>query len=590
MTLRSVRARWSSGAWLATAGGILLALLSAPVRVAAAQSCENLAGLAMPAATIVKSEIVQAGAPPFNAPRAFCRVQLTMTPTSDSDIKAEVWLPLDGWNGKLQAVGNGDAAGVISYAAMTEALSRGYATSSTDTGHVGNSMEFALGHREKYVDFGYRSLHEMTLKAKAVVHEFYGTPPRRSYWNGCSQGGRQGITEAGRYPSDYDAIIAGAAAIDYMQLHAARMALNVFVHRSADSYIPPEKYPAIHLAALKACDALDGLTDGLIEDPTQCRFDPAVLLCKAGDDPSCLTPAQVETARGMYASIKDPSTGRVVSPALLQPGSELGWGRLAGPEPLRNAIEPFKYVVFNDPKWDWHLFSLAADLPRALLADGSIINFTDPNLKQFFDRGGKLLMYHGWADPQVTPLDSITYFNDVLQTAGESSRGKSIQLYMEPGMNHCWGGEGPDTFDVVGVLEQWVQTGTAPARIIASHSTESVVDRTRPLCPYPQVATYKGTGSIDSAENFRCGLMHHKQQGAGGAPDTSDGGQPEATDHRSLPDGHGAVTARARSVGRHRQEPTVALLSRHRHGTARDPRAIRSAPGHRRTGATPEES
>jgi feruloyl esterase len=504
MTLRSVRARWSSGAWLATAGGILLALLSAPVRVAAAQSCENLAGLAMPAATIVKSEIVQAGAPPFNAPRAFCRVQLTMTPTSDSDIKAEVWLPLDGWNGKLQAVGNGDAAGVISYAAMTEALSRGYATSSTDTGHVGNSMEFALGHREKYVDFGYRSLHEMTLKAKAVVHEFYGTPPRRSYWNGCSQGGRQGITEAGRYPSDYDAIIAGAAAIDYMQLHAARMALNVFVHRSADSYIPPEKYPAIHLAALKACDALDGLTDGLIEDPTQCRFDPAVLLCKAGDDPSCLTPAQVETARGMYASIKDPSTGRVVSPALLQPGSELGWGRLAGPEPLRNAIEPFKYVVFNDPKWDWHLFSLAADLPRALQADSSIINFTDPDLKRFFDRGGKLLMYHGWADPQVTPLNTITYFNDVLHTAGEASRGKSIQLYMEPGMNHCRGGEGPDTFDAVGALEQWVQTGSAPARILALHSTESVVDRTRPLCPHPQVATYKGTGSIDSAANFRC--------------------------------------------------------------------------------------
>jgi feruloyl esterase len=206
----------------------------------------------------------------------------------------------------------------------------------------------------------------------------------------------------------------------------------------------------------------------------------------------------------MYASIKDPSTGRVVSPALLQPGSELGWARLAGPEPLRNAIEPFKYVVFNDPKWDWHLFRLAVDLPRALEADSSIIDFTDPNLKRFFDHGGKLLMYHGWADPQVTPLNSVTYFNDVLQAAGESSRGKSIQLYMEPGMNHCWGGEGPDTFDVVNELEQWEQTGNAPARIIASHSNESVVDRTRPLCPYPQVATYTGTGSIDSAANFRC--------------------------------------------------------------------------------------
>jgi feruloyl esterase len=161
-------------------------------------------------------------------------------------------------------------------------------------------------------------------------------------------------------------------------------------------------------------------------------------------------------------------------------------------------------VVFNDPKWDWRAFSLATDLRRALQADGGVINFTDPNLEPFFDRGGKLLMYHGWADPQVTPLTTIRYFNDVLKTAGESTRGKSIELYMQPGMNHCWGGEGPDTFDALGALEQWVETGQAPRRIIASHWNESAVDRTRPLCPYPQVAVYTGTGSIDSADNFRC--------------------------------------------------------------------------------------
>jgi feruloyl esterase len=429
---------------------------------------------------------------------------MTMTPTSDSKIHVEIWIPIEGWNGKFEAVGNGDAAGVISYGAMREAVNRGFATSSTDTGHAGNSMAFALGHREQYIDFGYRSVHEMTIKAKAIISSLYGIPPRLSYWNGCSQGGRQGITEAGRYPSDYDAIVAGAPAIDYMQLHAVRMALNVFVHRSPDAYIPPEKYPAIHRAALAACDALDGVRDGLIEDPTRCRFDPGVLECSTGDAMSCLTRPQVETARGIYAPITDQSTGRVVSPALLQPGSELGWARLAGPEPLGNAVEPFKYVVFNDPNWDWHAFRLAADLPRALEADAGIINYTDPNLEPFFKRGGKLLLYHGWADPQITPLNTTAYFDSVLDRTGTRSRGRSIQLYMEPGVNHCWGGDGPDTFDVVGALERWEESGHAPARIIASHSTDTSVDRMRPLCPYPEVASYKGSGSIDSAENFRC--------------------------------------------------------------------------------------
>ncbi len=446
--------------------------------------------------------VVGAGEAPFRAPRAFCRVQVTATPTTDSDIKVEVWMPLQGWNGRLLAVGNGDAGGAISYAAMTNALGRGYATSSTDTGHIGNSMAFALGHRQKYVDFGYRSLHEMTVQAKAIIDAFYGTPPLRSYWNGCSQGGRQGITEAARYPSDYDAIIAGAPAIDYMRLHAARMALNQFVHRSEASYIPPEKYPTIHRAVLAACDAVDGLRDGLIQDPTRCGFDPRVLACTTGDAPSCLTAAQVETARGMYSPIK--ASGQTVSPALLQPGSELEWGRLAGPEPLRNAVEPFKYVVFSDPTWDWHSFSLSKDLPRALLVDGGVINLTNPDLVAFFDRGGKLMMYHGWADPQVTPLNSVRYFKQVLKATGEQRERRSIELYMEPGVSHCWGGEGPDAFDVVGALEQWEETGVAPSRIIASQSIGTNATRTRPLCPYPQVATYSGVGSTDSAENFHC--------------------------------------------------------------------------------------
>jgi feruloyl esterase len=406
------------------------AALTLSIRALAAASCESLAAHHLEAATITNAETVPADAEPFYISRAFCRVRITMTPTRDSDIKAEVWLPATDWNGQFQAVGNGDAAGVVSYDEMAAALARGFATSSTDTGHVGNSMAFALGHREKYIDFGYRATHEMTVQAKAVISAYYGESPSRSYWNGCSQGGRQGITEAARYPADFDGVIAGAPALQHMQLHAERLALNRFVHRSADSYIPPEKYALIHRAALDACDARDGVSDGVIGDPTRCRFDPGVLECKGDDEPSCLTTAQVETARGLYSPLRDPADGRDVSAPLLLPGSELGWARLAGPEPLRNAVEPFKYVVFNDSGWDWRAFRLNSDLPRALEADGGVINYTNPNLNAFFARGGKLLMYHGWSDPQVPALGSVAYFNAVLTAAGASSRGRSIQLYM----------------------------------------------------------------------------------------------------------------------------------------------------------------
>ena len=505
MDVRCVAAAARRHVVSAAVGATLAAWFAASLEATASRPCERLRGLLLAAdATVTDARPVSPHTAPFLAARAFCRVFVTITPTADSDIKAEVWLPVRGWNHKFQAVGNGDAAGVISYDAMAEAIRRGYATSSTDTGHVGNTMAFALGHRDKYVDFGYRAVHEMTIHAKTIVEAFYGVAPVRSYWNGCSQGGRQGITEAIRYPADFDGIIAGAPAIAHMQLHAARLALNRFVHRSRDSYIPPEKYSAIHQAALNACDALDGLVDGLIATPATCRFDPAVLRCRDGDDRSCLTTAQIETARGMYAPIIDPATGTVVSAALLQPGSELGWGRLAGPEPLANAVEPFKYVVFKNAGWDWREFRLSTDLPEALRVDAGVINRTDPNLQRFFDDGGKLLLYHGWSDPQIPPLATVAYFNAVLRATSAARRGTAIELYMEPGVNHCWGGDGPDTFDPVGALDQWVRSGRAPAQITALHASDAGVDRTRPLCPYPQVALYTGNGNIDQAENFRC--------------------------------------------------------------------------------------
>jgi feruloyl esterase len=481
-----------------------------------AASCESLASLKLPDSTITSATTVAPGAfaPPTSALPgavwqfltlpAFCRVVATLTPSSDSDIKVEVWLPVAGWNGKFQAVGNGGFAGVISYSALAAALRDGYATASTDTGHQGNTAAFALGHPEKVIDFADRAVHVMTVQAKAILSAYYGNAPRLSFWNGCSQGGRQAITEAAKYPSDFDGIVAGASGINWMRLLVARMVINVVVHRSEDSYIPSDKYALIHEAVLKACDALDGVKDGVIENPTVCHFDPKVLVCKGADGPNCLNPAQVETAKALYSPIKNPKTGAEVMPALLQPGSELGWAILAGPEPIRYSTETFQYLVFKDPKWDWHSFNPATDIDRALKVDNGLLEFTDSNVKPFFDRGGKLLMYHGWADPQVTPMNSVNYFNDVVRKLGAGVVGKSIELYMVPGMNHCGGGPGTDTFDKMAAIEQWIAGGTAPKQILASHLTNKTVDRTRPLCPYPQIATYKGINSTDDAANFVC--------------------------------------------------------------------------------------
>jgi feruloyl esterase len=403
-------------------------------------------------------------------------------------------------------VGNGGWAGVISYASLAQAVAAGYAGASTDTGHVGNTAAFAVGHPEKVVDMGYRAVHEMTVKAKAVMDAFYGSGPKLSVWNGCSFGGRQGITEAQRYPADYDAIVAGAPAVNWMRLHGVRMAINQRAHASEDSYITPDKYPAIHTAMLNACDASDGVEDGVVEDPTRCHFDPKVLECKGTNGPGCLTPGQVLTARALYAPLKSTKTGATIFPSLLLPGSEPNWATLAGPEPVITAFEAFQYVVFKDPAYDPHRFNVDTDLPTALKMDGGVLNSGATNLKAFFARGGKLLMYHGWADPQVPPMNSVEYFDDVVKVAGKAAVGKSIELYMVPGMAHCQGGPGTDIFDKMGAIEQWASRGAAPSQILAAHLTDGVAVRTRPLCPFGRIARYKGTGSTDDAANFECAV------------------------------------------------------------------------------------
>jgi feruloyl esterase len=492
---------------------ILVGMIASP---AFAASCESLASLAFSNTTITSAQVVAAGqfSPPGPAGKGkganvykdlpeFCRVAATLKPSSDSDIKVEFWLPTSNWNKKLQSVGNGGWAGVISYSALADAVKAGYASASTDTGHVGGSGSFALEHPEQLIDFSWRSEHEMTVKAKAVVQAFYGSAPRLSYWNGCSTGGRQGLKEAQKFPDDYDGIITGAPA----NRTAISLWIAFAVLKDPASYIPPAKYPVIHQAALAACDLRDGVKDGLIEDPTRCKFDPKALLCKNGDGPSCLTAPQVEAAKKIYSSATNPRTGQVLFPSLA-PGSELNWGiQAAGPDPSANIFDHFKYVVFKNPAWDWKTFDFDKGIALEEQPEKAAMNATDPNLKPFFSHNGKLLIYHGWADSNVSPLNTIKYYKSVEDTLGGASKtSNNMRLFMEPGMGHCGGGEGPNVFDKVGTLEQWVEQGKAPEKIIASHSTAGKVDRTRPLCSYPQVAKYKGSGSIDEAVNFACQL------------------------------------------------------------------------------------
>ncbi len=484
-----------------------------PATNAIAASCESLASLSLPDTTITLAQSVPAGELTLPGGRgpggvtsykdlpAFCRIAATLRPTSDSDIRIEVWLPASGWNGKFQAVGNGGWAGTISYREMAEALRLGYATASTDTGHTGGSGSFAFGHPEKLIDFGYRSEHEMTLKGKAVVKAMYGSAPRYSYWNGCSTGGRQGLKEAQKYPEDYDGIIAGAPA----NRTALALWIAFAVLKDKASYIPASKYPVVHQAVLEACDARDGLKDGLIEDPTRCHFDPTVLQCKGADGPGCLTTPQVEAVRKIYSAATNPRTGQTLFPSLV-PGTELGWNVLgAGPDPSAIILDQYKYVAFRDPNWNWRTFDFDHDIERSETPEKLVMNATDPNLSTFFAHDGKLLLYHGWSDPNISALTTIQYYNSVVDTMGGAAKtGNNVRLFLEPGMGHCGGGEGPNVFDKVGALEQWVEKEQAPERVIASHLTAGKVDRTRPLCPYPQLAQYKGSGSIDDAANFVC--------------------------------------------------------------------------------------
>jgi feruloyl esterase len=452
--------------------------------VAAAQTpCEQLRTVPLDHGRVVEAGVAA----------GVCRVFAVLEPTADSHIEMETRMPVEGWNGKFLGVGNGGFAGSISTAAMVTALQDGYATASTDTGHKSTETpggSFALGHPEKLIDYGHRAVHEMTVAAKKLVGAYYGRPARLAYWNSCSNGGREALMEAQRYPEDYDAIVAGAPALDWSGRALQSIWVAQALHRDPASYIPAAKYPAIHAAALAACDVSDGVKDGLISDPSRCKFDPGVLQCAGADGPSCLTAPQIAAARKIYEY-------HGTYPGLA-PGSELGWGTYGGAKPFGTGDDHFKYVVFGDPKWDF----LTLDFSNVARFRNPTVDAVDPNLRAFFGRGGKLIQYHGWADPQIPPMHSIDYYKRVVETLGRVD--DSYRLFLVPGMAHCGGGEGPNQFDALGALERWKESGTAPERITAYHVTNNKVDVTRPLCPYPQVARHTGAGNTRDAENFVC--------------------------------------------------------------------------------------
>jgi feruloyl esterase len=501
---------------------LVLALGALTAKSLEAATCESLATLALPDTRISVAKSVAAGAftpdkppslpipapVPYKQLPAFCRVAGTITPVADSSIKFEVWMPAANWNGKFVEVGNGGYSGEIWYWSMTEPLAQGYATASTDTGHEGAVMDasFALGHPEKWNDFGYRAVHETALKSKAIVNAFYGRTLSRAYWNGCSTGGRQGLTEAQRFPADFDGIVAGAPANYMTRLSAQYVWVGQALHETPGSFVPPAKLKVLHDAVVKACDANDGVKDGILENPVHCQFDPKTVECKGADAADCLTTAQVQAVRKIYSASTNPKTKQKLYPGLV-PGGEAAWNVGVGPvipEPMPLATGIFKFVVFKDPKWDYKSF----DFDRDTALSGQLASASDaidPNLKPFFDRGGKLLQYHGWADPGITPLNSIDYYESVASAMGGVGKIRdSYRLFMMPGMDHCRGGEGPDLFDGLGAIDRWVETRKAPDRLIASRMREGKVDRTRPICPYPQVAVHKGTGSTDDAANFEC--------------------------------------------------------------------------------------
>jgi feruloyl esterase len=492
-------------------GSIALVLLGAAA--GAATPCENLRSLKLADTTITSAVVVPQGPPPVRAARAgarggdargggvppadipaHCRVQMVLRPTSDSLINMELWLPTQNWNGKFMGVGNGGFAGSIQGLTneMPQALRLGYATAGTDTGHQEPGGNWAIGHREKLVDFAYRSTHEMTLKAKQIVQAFYDQNAKYAYFKGCSTGGRMAVMEAQRYPDDYDGIIAGSLASRHIHMWTASVARSIELSRHPEENLTAEKAAVVNQMVMSTCDTFK---EGFLNNPRQCRVDFSKLLCAAGkDDDTCLTAPQLKTVNTYYGGVKNSKGELIFSGQAL--GNAIGPQRGTNQSP--GGVFDIVRIAYNDANRDWQSFDLDRDLPVIDKAEG-YVDAVNPDLGTFKSRGGKLLLTHGWADTGITPETTIWYYDTVLDRMGKN-QSDWMRLFMAPGMGHCGGGPGVNTFDSIDTLEKWVEKGIAPDQMMGTGAQ----GLTRPLCPYPQYAEYKGSGELKSAASWAC--------------------------------------------------------------------------------------
>jgi feruloyl esterase len=510
--------------------GAVLFLAVAP---ADANDCPKLGSYDAGGVRVGKAERVEAGATKPADPQAgplqsagkqpaHCRVVGTI----EKEIQFELLLP-DDWNGRFVMGGGGGFVGSIQNTAQTSmmhggtALERGYATAGTDTGHVGMGTDasWALDNPERELNFGHRAVHLVAEASKAIVKRYYGRDAERSYFIGCSRGGGQGMMESQRYPDDFDGIVSGAPAYQWPGIGAGFLQTQQKIYpdpAKLDTPVITNANRALLAREIKAkCDALDGVADGVLDDPRRCSFDPASLpRCKGAEGPECLTEPQLAAIQEIYQ-------GPDVGGKNVHPGFPLGGENDFGGWDMwitgrANAVGPgnpnlhyafgtnmFKYLVYDDAKWDYSKYDFDGfdeDTARAR----EILNATDPDLSAFDRSGGKLILWQGWSDSAITALGTIQYYDGVL--AHDAGARDHARLFMMPGVLHCAGGPGPDRVDWLQAVQDWVEKGTAPDRVLASKVDGSgKVLRTRPLCPYPQVAVWDGKGSTDDAGSFACG-------------------------------------------------------------------------------------